>query len=102
MEMEPEQERKIRELQMELKGLTDEELLDKDMKLPRPTLVEVIAMNYEMERRGISLESRIERQDKMMKRVQMIKEMVERIYEPEQQEKKKQMIMALVDRINRR
>ena len=102
MEMEPEQERKIRELQMELKGLTDEELLDKDMKLPRPTLGEVIAMNYEMERRGISLESRIERQDKMMKRVQMIKEMVERIYEPEQQEKKKQMIMALVDRINRR
>ena len=99
MELAPEQERKVKELQKKWKGLTDDELLDKDMKSLRPPLLEIIAMNEEMKRRGISWAKRIELQDKMTNHVQIIREIVEKIYDPEQQEEKEQMIRALVEKI---
>ena len=99
MELAPEQERKVREIQKEWEGLTDDELLDRDMKMLRPPLLETMAMNYEMERRGIPWERRIARQDKIINNVQMIKELVEQIYDPEQQDEKEQMIKALLRKL---
>ena len=109
MEMVPEQEQKVREFQMKWKGLTNDELLDMELKVLRqppgehPTshhrVLVTMAMDDEMERRGIPWETRIARQDKMISNVQRIKEMVDQIYNSEHQEEKERITKALVDNI---
>jgi len=105
MELAPEQRRKIEESREGWKGLTDDELLDeeaswmrpapgKHLRLPR-SLLENMAMEEEMARRGIPRARRVARQE------QVIKEMADEIYGPESQEAKDQMIRKMMGTVHR-
>lgn len=105
MELAPEQRREIKEFQERWKGLTDDELLDEDAKWLRPapgkhlgrlrSLLEIMAMDEEMARRGIPRARRVGRQE------EVIKEMADETYGPEAQEEKDQMTRKMMDIVHR-